>query len=798
MALLVPTDRDPARPAALAPTTPPGVLREPAAPPGPARLPDGCELVAWLAVDGAGEMEHVALVRHSRLWPGKVWAKDRIVKLYRPGLGPVDGVHPAWRGIGEDHHVVVLHKAGVVDGRVFEIMDDAGDPLDGQADPGAARRRTLRDVIAEHPTGLPEDVVVHIVGQLGMALAALGAAGLAHLDLRPDNVLVGARPDESGPEVSVIDLGLAHVLDASRPWDVARPFSAYHAPELLLAKMVTAATDWWSLGLVAAELAAGGHSLLGQDERNVRLQLTKRNLDHPEGLSARVRELVDGLLVVDADDRWQAAEVARWAEGTRQAPPRQAPPPPPSSPPQAPPPAVRAFGFADEEFTHVPALMDALQEHWDTAAAALFGPAPNRWAEFAAWLRQFDDRPGFAPGEVVKHVERLGVAPQAWSPHARLLMLLRRADPGLVPGYRGLPADRTRMRQTRVWDDPRFPGMAADFWRWRLFAELDGAAGAHDLAALDDLWRRLDDRCQAVTAALWDGSNPYHAPLASVSAASWRQDLLQVAIDETFRGELRRGLVSLRAEITTALGGPQPEFEQLAAAMLPASPRRRSGEPDVNELVGLLMLHRVAGGVREGLDDVRAKERARAAEDAVRSLEWRRRERWRDLDRPVAMGWAAAAMGILFVVAATVLVAGDAVPQRLLSIATDEAFGRAWGFVAVGLAAQTACEVWLAATIGAPYHRDYSLSTILLRAVGRVGRREQTTLIRSAVVLAAVLAAAAALLTVLLVAPYAVTVPVLAVHVRSALRRHRRWQTDHDELRALAGVAPNLPERHRP
>lgn len=782
MTVLVPTDRDSDRPAELAPTERPDVPAAGDVPASSSRLPDGYQLQCWLEVSGAGEIDRVGLVRH-----GRVWRKVRILKLYRPGIELDPAVHRAWRSIsGQDTHVVRLHDHGTIDGRAFEVMDDVGDRVGGDFAPPTARRTTLRDLLAEHPDGLPEDVAVDLVRQLGVAVATLGRAGLAHLDLRPDNVLVAQREEGAGWDATLVDFGLAVPVTADGVWDVARSFSAYHAPELLLAKTVTALTDWWSLGILAAQLVAGGHPLLGMDQRNVQLRLAGDDIPAPDRLPDRFWPLVRGLVTPGA--RWSAAEVADWAAGTLLPPP---PPPQPVSP-------VRPFVFAKQEFRYVPQLMSYLQVWWDEAATVLFGPDADRWDELKAWLPQFD-RPGFAADEIVEYAERLGEGGQPWSADARLLVLLRRADPGLVPAYRDLPVDREGIRHLDVRDS-RSVEVAEDLWRWRLLTELDGVAGARGHRAVDELWRELDARWCAVAEMLRHTDGPLQTYLVRLPEPDRRVHLLRVASDEQFRAQLRHGLVSLRDTIVSRLGTPLARFEELAAMVLPPprSPRgRRPARPDVDELVGLLMLHLVRPGVELDVEDECARRRHAADNEKMRTVAWRRRERWREMERPVAMGWAAAAVGIVLIVFAGLLIAGDAVSPRSLSLATDNAINRAWGFVIVGLAGQTVCEVWLAATIGAPYHRDHSLSTIFLRLGGLVGRRFGTEYVATAVFLVPAVCVAAGALAVLLVAPYALMVPLLAVHIWSALHRYRRWQAAHDELRDNALEAPMPVEEQR-
>jgi eukaryotic-like serine/threonine-protein kinase len=799
MARLDPTVRDPDRPALLAPTLSPATgSPRPApdgSPPAAPALPEGYELDCWLDVEGAGQVAGVA--RAHRL----LRRTPRIVKLYRPSAEARAGVHEAWRAMQGRHPshpsvVVRLHEAGSVAGHEYEVMDEAGDRVGGEAAPRSARRLTLRDVIAEHPQGIRADLLDDVVKQLASALTALGQAGLVHRDVRPENVLVTSRGPGSGWKLTLVDLGMAVRLIDPVVYGVTRRFTPYTAPELLSGS-VSAPTDWWSLGVLAAELAAGGHPLVGLDPETIERQLATGHVVPPRGLPERVAALHAGLTAREPADRWGATQVTAWLGGDD-----------PDLPPQRDVPQARGFAFAGETFRYLPPLLHALQRHWDDAVAVLLGPQADRWAEFGSWLAQFD-RAGFDARRVVEHVDRLSAPPEPWSPDARLLVLLRRAGPGLAPEYRGVPVDREAIpRLARVADeadgerpDPRFREVIDDLWHRPLLTELDGAAGARGLAAVDERWRRLDQRWLAVRELLRDSAAPLAEYLVGLDLGLVHVYLLRVAADPTFPAQLRTDLEQLR-RVVDKLDTSSRALEELAATVLPTLPasrgwRRRPAEPppDDAELVGLLMLHLVHEGVVRDAEDQRDRRAREVASRAQRAAGWDLRERWRMLDRPVAVGWAAAAMAVVFLVFALLLVVADVMPpQRWLPPADDGAIARAWAFVALGLAGQTAAELWLAASIGTPYHHDHSLVSILLRGAGRVswaGNRFLT----SAVVLSAVLVVGAAVLAGLLTAPYALMLPLLAVHVVSARLRHRQWCEAHQVRRkaALGADAPLTP-----
>ena len=115
------------------------------------------------------------------------------------------------------------------------------------------RGRSLREEIAMGAPFSPEEVVPFLQG-LAAALDHLHARGLAHLDVRPENVIV--TPDG---EVKLVDFGAAQAAgamqesaDAGASDDVA-----YLAPEQVCGEPVSAASDVYALGCVVYELLTG-------------------------------------------------------------------------------------------------------------------------------------------------------------------------------------------------------------------------------------------------------------------------------------------------------------------------------------------------------------------------------------------------------------------------------------------------------------------------------------------------------------------------------------------------------------
>jgi serine/threonine-protein kinase len=107
-------------------------------------------------------------------------------------------------------------------------------------------------------TALPIGSVIAVAAQVANAVAALHAAGVAHCDVKPDNVFVLYQMGPGGwPRIKVIDFGVARLHDEPPLEDgsvVGTP--AFMAPEQWSGRP-TAASDVYALGCMLYELITG-------------------------------------------------------------------------------------------------------------------------------------------------------------------------------------------------------------------------------------------------------------------------------------------------------------------------------------------------------------------------------------------------------------------------------------------------------------------------------------------------------------------------------------------------------------
>ncbi|EGB03889.1 hypothetical protein AURANDRAFT_5215, partial [Aureococcus anophagefferens] len=151
------------------------------------------------------------------------------------------------------------------------------------------------------------------------AVAYLHSMGIAHLDLKPENVLL--KSDETdASDVRLVDFGSARFVGSDRIGGAAAgpagATPAYAAPEVLRGDAYDESADVWSLGVILYLLLTGPRrrAALGRGPARVGPCSDERSsLGAPRMLWGRVpgavRELLEKLLASDPAARPSATEV---------------------------------------------------------------------------------------------------------------------------------------------------------------------------------------------------------------------------------------------------------------------------------------------------------------------------------------------------------------------------------------------------------------------------------------------------------------------------------------------------------
>lgn len=164
----------------------------------------------------------------------------------------------------------------------------------------------------------PAARVLHVLLQVASALGEAHEHGLVHRDIKPGNIILcelGGVPDVA----KLVDFGLVLSLRPSRRLTLDGPVLGtprYAAPESLTdGAAVTAATDFYALGLVAFYLLTGRHAFDGP----VSAEILRKQRDEPApslvdfGVPADLAHLIAWCLEKDPSARPHDARALREA-----------------------------------------------------------------------------------------------------------------------------------------------------------------------------------------------------------------------------------------------------------------------------------------------------------------------------------------------------------------------------------------------------------------------------------------------------------------------------------------------------
>lgn len=200
----------------------------------------------------------------------------------------------------EARHAALVNHEGIAN--VYDYGEDNGSAyLVMELVPGEALSSIL-----ERERVLPADKVMDIVSQTAAALHAAHKAGLVHRDVKPGNLLI--TPDG---RVKITDFGIARIADQVPLTATGQVMGTvqYLAPEQASGQPAAAATDIYSLGIVAYECLAGRRPFTGESQ--VAIAMSHIN-DAPPPLPVTVpepvRNLVLSTLEKDPENRPETAE----------------------------------------------------------------------------------------------------------------------------------------------------------------------------------------------------------------------------------------------------------------------------------------------------------------------------------------------------------------------------------------------------------------------------------------------------------------------------------------------------------
>jgi serine/threonine-protein kinase len=226
------------------------------------------------------------------------------IKVARNSLAAGSLLHKEGQALAAIRHpgVVSVYGMGSHKGHDYLVMER----VHGQCLESVGRRATRPG------TELSLAEIVRILTGIAEALVAIHAAGIAHCDVKPANVML------SGARVVLMDLGIFRA-EYENPHALVAGTPHYMAPEVILNRLERGAwhlADLYALGVVAFELVHGAPPFLGRDvdtvfDAHVSTPPPDLLALHPE-IPAALASLIQHLLEKNPADRVESAEVALW------------------------------------------------------------------------------------------------------------------------------------------------------------------------------------------------------------------------------------------------------------------------------------------------------------------------------------------------------------------------------------------------------------------------------------------------------------------------------------------------------
>ncbi|XP_042235571.1 serine/threonine-protein kinase 17A-like isoform X2 [Homarus americanus] len=176
----------------------------------------------------------------------------------------------------------------------------------------------LQRVIDEEES-LEEGVVRRYMINILGALRFLHAHNIAHLDLKPQNLLLMGKHPES--DVKLCDFGISRIILSDIEVREVLGTPDYVAPEILQYEPISLATDMWSVGVLTYVLLTGHSPFGGDTKQETFLNISQGQVDFPKDLFCDVSEqaidFITRLLLVNPSCRLTVDEALQhqWLNG---------------------------------------------------------------------------------------------------------------------------------------------------------------------------------------------------------------------------------------------------------------------------------------------------------------------------------------------------------------------------------------------------------------------------------------------------------------------------------------------------
>ena len=212
-------------------------------------------------------------------------------------------------GLDEARTAAMLQDARIVTVYDFEVRDRTAylimEYVEGL---------TLTELLHDYSDYITLDIIAAVFEAVAGALTVAHKAGVLHLDIKPDNIMIDAKG-----QVKVTDFGLATLADAAGQGLAGGGTIGYMPLEQMRREHLDARTDEWSLAAVLYEMLAGENPFLAPNLEEAPAAIEEAELVLPSLCWENLDEQIDDVIfyALDPDREERYASVKDFAEEAR-------------------------------------------------------------------------------------------------------------------------------------------------------------------------------------------------------------------------------------------------------------------------------------------------------------------------------------------------------------------------------------------------------------------------------------------------------------------------------------------------
>lgn len=170
---------------------------------------------------------------------------------------------------------------------------------------------TLTELLADYADVLTLDMVTGVFEAVAGALMVAHKAGVLHLDIKPDNILINREG-----QAKVTDFGLATLADASGTGTTGGGTIGYMPLEQMRREGLDARTDEWALAAVTYEMLTGDNPFFAENLKEAEGAILDAELVLPSLCWTEIDEQIDDVIffALDPDIEERYSDVKDFSE----------------------------------------------------------------------------------------------------------------------------------------------------------------------------------------------------------------------------------------------------------------------------------------------------------------------------------------------------------------------------------------------------------------------------------------------------------------------------------------------------